>query len=225
MRHLTTRGKIQYLHQGEETGREWFTVTKHLDGRRTFRALCEMDDHDLLRDVTYSVGPQWQPLDCFVRLTIHDELVGSTWFCFDNLGGECEGFTRAEGRFRQRIDLGHRPPSFGAHPIICDMWHLSQFDRDGPSRQTLRGIMLSSAEPDGGSGPSLEATDLTIEYLGKEDIVVPAGEFNADHFAFVLSDPHPANEELWCFGDDLMPLKIKYPIYDSTYELAELEVG
>ncbi len=224
MQHATVRGKILYLREGEETGREWFTVTKHGDGARTFRAMCEMDDHELLRDVTYSVGPEWQPRDCFVRLSIHDQLVGTTWFRFDDNGGECEGFTRAEGRISQRIDLGHRPPSFGAHPIICDIWHLSQFDKAGPKEQTLVNIMMSSNEPDGGSGPMLERRNLTIEYRGQKQLTVPAGTFTADHFAFKLKPPHPAHEELWCMGDDLIPLKIAYPIYNATYELAELEI-
>ena len=224
MQHHTTRGKILYLRHGEEIGREWFTVTRHRDGARTFRAQCEMDDHEVLRDVTYSVDGQWRPLDCFVRLTIHDRFVGSSWFRFDEQGGECEGFTVNEGRFSQRMAVGHRPPSFGAHPIICDIWHLSQFDRAGPARQTSRNIMLSSPQPDGGSGPMLACHDLTMEYFGKTSLTVPAGTFDADHFAFVLGDPHPANEELWCLGEDLIPLKIAYPIYDSTYELAELTV-
>ncbi len=222
MQHQTTRGRIVYLRHGDEIGREWFTVTRHGDGARTFRALCEMDDHEVLRDVTYSVGPAWQPLDCFVRLTIHDKFVGSSWFHFDDRGAACEGFTAQEGRISQRIDVGHRPPSFGAHPIICDIWHLSQFNRAGPAQQMSRNIMLSSPQPDGGSGPMLACHDLTMEYFGKSELTVPAGTFTADHFAFVLGEPHPANEELWCLGEDLIPLKIAYPIYDSTYELAEL---
>lgn len=221
MHHTTTRGKILYLRDGEETGREWFTVTKHRDGSRGFRAMCEMDDHDLLRDVTYNVGPTWEPRDAFVRLTLADQFVGSSWFRFDDAGAECEGYTVNEGRLRQRIDVGHRPPSFGAHPIICDMWHLSQFDKAGPKRQTLKNIMMSSPQPDGGSGPMLACHDLTIEYYGVESVTVPAGTFEADHFAFVLGDPHPANEELWCVGPDIQPIKIAYPIYQSTYELAE----
>ena len=225
MQHKTTRGKILYLHHGEEIGREWFTVTRHGTGARSFRALCEMDDHDLLRDVIYSVGTNWEPLDCFVRLSIRDRFVGSSWFRFDEQGGECEGYTVGEGRVSQRIDVGHRPPSFGAHPIICDMWHLSQFDKTGARLQAMRDIMLSSSEPDGGTGPILTSNDLTIEYFGKEELTVPAGTFNADHFAFVLGPPHPDNEELWCIGEDIIPLKIKYPIYDTTYELVELEEG
>ena len=84
---------------------------------------------------------------------------------------------------------------------------------------------MSSPEPDGGTGPMLSAHELTVEYYGQEDIAVPAGSFKAEHFAFVLGDPHPANEELWFLGDDIVPLKIAYPIYNSTYELAELETG
>ncbi len=224
MQHKTTRGKILYLRDGAEIGREWFTVTKHTGGQRTFRAMCEMDDHDVLRDVTYSVGPNWQPLDCFVRLTIHDQFVGSAWFRFDEFGAECEAFTAAEGRMRQTMTQYGAPQSFGAHPIICDMWHLSQFDKSGPKRQTIN-AMLSSPAPDGGTGPMLARSELTIEYLGQEKITVPAGTFDADRFEFVLGEPHPANEELWCLGEDIIPLKIAYPIYNSTYELCELEMS
>ena len=224
MQHTTTRGKILYLREGDEIGREWFTVTKHTGGRRTVRAMCEMDDHDLLRDVTYSVDADWRPLDCFVRLTIDDKFVGSTWFKFDDGGAECEGYTVAEGRLRQRLSRNARPRSFGAHPIICDFWHLSQFDKAGPKRQTWEAIMSSPA-PDGGTGPMLSAHDLTSEYRGQEEITVPAGTFKTEHFAFLVGDPHPAPEELWYLGDDLIPVKIAYPIYNSTYELAELETG
>jgi hypothetical protein len=222
MQHETMRGKILYLRKGQETGREWFTITRHGDGQRTLRAYCEMDDHELVRDVTYTVGRDWRPLDCFVRLTIHDKFVGSSWFRFADDVVECQGFTAAEGRIDQRYAVSSRPPSFGAHPIVCDMWHLSQFDRSGPRRQTLEGIFLSSPKPDGGSGPMLARKNLTIEYRGKERLAVPAGTFEADRFEFVLGAPHPANESLWCYGTDIVPLKVGYPIYESTYELAEL---
>ena len=222
MRHTMTSGKIPRLKDGKEIGREWFTITRHSHGARTVRAVGELDDRDLLRDVTYSVGPRWEPLDCFVRLTIGDAFVGSSWFHFDDRGAECEGHTVNEGRISQRMDVGHRPPSFGAHPITCDFWHLSQFDRSGPKRQTKRNVMLSSPRPDGGSGPMLSCMDLTIEYYGKERVTVRAGIFDADHFAFLLDKPHPGNEELWCLGPELIPVKIVYPVFGTTNELAEL---
>jgi hypothetical protein len=84
---------------------------------------------------------------------------------------------------------------------------------------------MSSPEPDGGTGPMLSKTSLTVEHYGEKELTVPAGTYKADHWAFLLRRPHTGNEELWTLGDDLIPLKIAYPIYNSTYELAELEIG
>lgn len=225
MQHTTQRGKILYLREGQETGREWFTITKHTTGHRTLRAHCEMDDHELLRDVTYSVGEDWKPRDAFVRLSLHDQFVGSSWFRFGERQVECEGFTVKEGRFSQHFDIATRAPSFGAHPICCDVWHLTQFDRRGPKQQILKGAVMSSPLPDGGSGPMIGIKDLNILYFGPETITVPAGTFTAEHFQFVLSGEHPGNEDVWFLLPDYIPLKIGYPIYNSTYELAELTEG
>ncbi|MCH8112503.1 MAG: hypothetical protein IH905_11210, partial [Proteobacteria bacterium] len=88
---------------------------------------------------------------------------------------------------------------------------------------TSRKVLLSSPEPDGGSGPMFNAMDLTIEYVGKEKVTVPAGTFEADHFRFLLDKVGMEPEELWCVGEDFLPIKIAYPIFNATYELAELE--
>lgn len=223
MKHRTIRGKILYLDNDTgETGREWFTITVQPDGRRTLRAQCEMDDRGLLRDVIYSVDTDWYPLDCFVRLSIEERLTGTGWFRFTDHLAECETFTAAAGRLSQRRELKERTPSFGAHPIVCDIWHLARFDRSKGERiQTSRNVLLSSPEPDGGSGPMFNAMDLTIEYVGREKVTVPAGTFEADHFRFLLGHMEP--EELWCVGEDFLPIKIAYPIFNATYELAELE--
>ena len=45
MQHKTIRGKILYLHDGQETGREWFTITKHGDGSRGFYLLARPSEH------------------------------------------------------------------------------------------------------------------------------------------------------------------------------------
>lgn len=224
MKHRTIRGKILYLdNETRETGREWFTITVQPDGRRTLRAQCEMDDRRLLRDVIYSVDADWYPLDCFVRLSIEERLTGTGWFRFTDRLAECETFTAAAGRLSQRRDLTERTPSFGAHPVVCDIWHLARFDRSKGERiQTSRNVLLSAREPDGGSGPMFSAMDLTIEYVGREEVTVPAGTFEADHFRFLLDNVGMEPEELWCVGEDFLPIKIAYPIFNATYELAEL---
>lgn len=45
MEHTTLRGRLDYIADGVGvTGREWFTLTVHSDGRRTMRALTALDD-------------------------------------------------------------------------------------------------------------------------------------------------------------------------------------
>ena len=83
MKHETYRGKVVYRSDTlGERGREWFTVTKHSDGHRTIRSFVEVLNTGLLRDVTYTVDGNWQPVDAFVRLTENDEFMGSGWFRF-----------------------------------------------------------------------------------------------------------------------------------------------
>ena len=119
MKHRALRGRIAYLHDRDgERGREWFSISVQDDGTRTLRAQCEMDDEDLLRDVTYTVDGSWRPLDAFVRLTRAQRFVGSAWFRFDDQGAECESWTASEGRLSQRVALSQRPRVFAPHPLV-----------------------------------------------------------------------------------------------------------
>jgi hypothetical protein len=128
MPHRTIRGTLAYTSEkperkGQERGRERFTMTIHADGRRTLRALSEIDDPPpVLRDVTLSVGSDWKPTDCFVRLSVGDRFMGSSWFRFSDREVECEGYTAQEGRISQRVILDAPLRVFGTHPIAADAW-------------------------------------------------------------------------------------------------------
>lgn len=224
MEHLTYRGKIIYTgDQVGERGREWFTVTKHRNGDRTMRAMCEIDDSKVLRDVVYTVNERWQPRDAFVRLTVNEDFMGSGWFRFTPDQAECETFMAEGGRVSQKIALAQPVPFFGLHPVAADCWCLGGFDAaSGEKIQLLRGGMMSSQLSNGASGPMLSPFDLKVEYLGQEAVTVPAGTFQTDHFRFVLND-RPA-EELWCCGEDLLFVKIRWDHLATTYELVELEL-
>ena len=85
--------------KGKERGREDFSITVHADGRRTMRAYTEIDDApNVMRDVTLSLGADWKPTDCFVRISVGDQFVGSSWFQFTESEAICEGFTVNAGR-------------------------------------------------------------------------------------------------------------------------------
>ncbi len=223
MKHRTYGGKVRYLgDEVGERGREWFTVTVHDDGQRTVRARCEMDDSQILRDVTYTVDGLWRPVDAFVRLTIADRFAGSGWFRFGDGFAECEALTATAGRVSQRMEYDGRPRSFGPHPVVCDIWHFGAADRSAqaPARQSLADTLVSSVLPNGASGPLLERFDVEIERYEPEEVTVPAGTFACEHWAFVFADDPP--EHVWFTSDDLLLVKIRWDLLSTTYLLDEL---
>ncbi|MSO65805.1 MAG: hypothetical protein EXQ85_08435 [Alphaproteobacteria bacterium] len=224
MQHRTYGGKIRYLGDAPvgERGREWFTVTVHQDGGRTLRSLCEMDDSQVLRDVTYTVDRLWRPVDAFVRLTVRDRFFGSSWFRFGGKTVECEGFTAGEGRFSQSVAVGSWPKSFGPHPVVCDIWHLGAWNWKAGERAQGWPCIMSSPLPNGASGPMIGQSMLRAEYVGEEDVTVPAGTFRCHHFVFPLRESGKPPEHVWYSGDDLLFVKIRWDLLKTTYELVEL---
>ena len=107
--HETVAGKIIYLsekedRQGQERGREYFIINKHADGHRKIVAHCEIDDRPaVMRDITYSLDENWLPLDCFVRISVNDQFMGSGWFNFGEDYAECEANTLLDGRNSQKM--------------------------------------------------------------------------------------------------------------------------
>ena len=126
--HRRIRGKLHYTsdkpgRKGVERGREYFTITVNGDGRRTLRAYTEIDDApNVMRDVTLSLRPDWKPSDAFVRISVGDEFMGSSWFRFTEHEAQCEGYTVAEGRISQRYPTERHIDGFGTHPIQADAW-------------------------------------------------------------------------------------------------------
>ena len=120
-------GKTLYIgDEVGERGREWFDVTVEPDGTRTLRAKCEIDgsvvhNFRVLRDVTFTLDGNCRPLDAFVRITVNDKFMGSSWFRFGEHEVECEGFTVNEGRISQKVPVARWPRSFGSHPVVCDI--------------------------------------------------------------------------------------------------------
>lgn len=207
MTHQTIRGHILYTSRkperlGVERGREYFTIVRHSDGRRTLQAHCEIDDTpNVLRLVTTSVDAAWNPTDAFVRVSLGDRLVGSSWYRFSDRLAECEGFTRTEGRFSQHYDLSSPIMTLGTHPIQADAWTVQNYPLDrGPGKFTLS-LMITSLDHRGATGPVLTPLETDLIFIGRERVSVPAGDFNALHFQF--------GSETWDEGDLL-----RHPPYD-----------
>lgn len=241
--HETIRGRILYTSRkadrdGVERGREYFTITKHRDGRRTMRAHAEIDDApNVLRDATLTLDKDWITRDAFVRLSVGDETMGSSWFRFEDTFAECEGLLSDGGRISERVEYDHPSPLFGTHPIQGDALHVQAVDRsNGPCVQKFSNFLMSSLDHRGATGPSLvtHTNEMIIEYIGEERITVGAGTFDALHFCYGErhskrpgsneTGEHPPYE-MWTTADgDFIMLKSFVGGYMMThYELMELE--
>jgi hypothetical protein len=241
MPHKTIRGTILYTSHkpdryGQERGREYFTILKHEDGRRTLNVHAEIDDApNVLRLVTTSVDADWNPTDAFVRLSVGDAFIGSSWYRFNDRFAECEGFTVKEGRFHQHFDIDRPVATLGAHPIQGDAWHLNGYDLSkGPGRQILPLIMMSSQDHRGATGPTLIPRDLALNFIGEEKVTVAAGTFDALHFKYGVNEDYETEDptkhppyHVWCTADgDYIFLKGQVAGYMKTYyELQSLVIS
>ena len=219
--------------EGEERGREFFTILCNADGSRTMQAHCEIDDPpSVLRLVTTSMNARWEPLDAFVRLIVGDRLFGSTWYRFTAASAECEGLTMHAGRISQRFELPASIHGFGAHPLQNDAWQCARYDvAQGPGTMRLK-VLLSSDDHRGATGPTLVPVETDLHYVGRERIEVAAGTFDALHFRFGQDGGWAEDDDLkhpeyhlWCSADgDYLFLRGWVSGYMKTrYELVRLD--
>ena len=191
MEHETIRGRIAYTSKkpellDQDRGGETFIYTRHVDGRRTLRAHCSIDENSprVLRDSITSVDANWNPLGGFVQITVDEEFVGSAWYRFTDRFADCEGYTVKEGRVSHRIELDEPPAFFGTHPIQADAMLTSSYDLSkGPGEQTVSSFLMCSVHHRGADGPILmQRKNMALAFLGEEKVTVGAGTFNALHF-------------------------------------------
>lgn len=206
----------------KEFGREFFTMSIQKDGLRTMRAVCEFDAEGITRDVTYTVGRDFKPIECYVRVALETKPVGSGWFRFTDDTAEGEAYTASEGRFSQRIKVSERVKAFGSHPICSDILRLAHLKPEGPGQTlVLNNCMNSSPMAHGESGPMLGIRDYTYIYRGIETITVGAGTFTCQRFDW----PVRAGKTLCMWTtDDFMPIRMVFPEGHKTYDLIDLKI-
>ncbi len=242
MEHQTIRGRILYTSKKKEIldkvrGGETFLITQHLDGRRTLRAHCAIDENSprVLRDSITNLDANWQPTNAYVQLTVDEEFVGSSWYRFTDTFAESEGFTVKEGRISQRFEYEKPPAFFGTHPIQADAWITHCYDlTKGVGQQHVPMYLMCSFHHRGADGPVLlERTNgMLLSFLGEEKVTVQAGTFDALHFSigastdddYMGTDIHPPYH-IWVTADgDYVMLKAYVTGYMQTYyELTEYE--
>lgn len=233
MKHKTIRGYIRYTSKkperlDQERGREFFTLTRQSDGVLLMDAHCEIDDEpNVIRDVMHAMHLDGSPIDCSVRLSVGDQFEGTGWFRFDENHAECEMYNRKDGRVSQRIETEKKVPWLQSHPIVGDGLLMKLYDiSKGVGKQMIKNFMLTSPDHRGATGPMLfKMKQMSIEYLGDEEITISAGTFKARHFAVgdtagSLLEEHPPYHVWVTADDDYLFLKAGAAGYMQThYEL------
>jgi hypothetical protein len=238
MQHHIITGKIRYTSKkpelmDQERGREWFTFTRHSDGKRTLRARCEIEEPSptVHRDIIYSLDEHDKPMDCHVRLVVGDTFMGSGWFLFRDGQIECESFGPSIGRLSQTRDTAGDFDGFGTHPIVGDGYLTRCMEvSKGPHKRRIR-CFLPSPDHRGASAPMIAEVHITLEYVGDESVTVAAGTFACRHFRFIDDEgpgmggnQHPAYD-MWVTADaDAIFVRGGVGGYMMTwYELVELQ--
>jgi hypothetical protein len=219
------RGRIAYLDLArQETGSEWFSVSRHPDGSRTARCECHFDDVGLVRDVTLTLGPDWRPIDAYLRINHQGRALGAGWFRFGADEVTCHSID-ADGRPQQHRRAHTGPvPAFGAHPILNDGFWPALFDLSRPHEvQRLAHAITYSKEMIGNERIGIETFDLDLSYHGEEDVTVPAGTFRCRAFSAQLIGLE-APFRLWTWSDDFIIVKETWAQMPASFELAELQV-
>ena len=217
-------GEIAYIHETQGiTGRERWNIAVDRTGVRTVTANCVMNDVGVQRDVMMSVGPDFRPLEAFVRLGLRGEFQGATWFRFTEGLAESEGFTMSEGRISQRLGVDGLPEIFAPHPVQTDGWQTAAYDRLRlHGRARIDNCFNPSPLADGASGPMLSPTWKDMSYDGEDDVTVPAGRFACRRYSIFPRDfPDPLVVHVT--GEDRIMVLCTWATLKSRYELVSLK--
>lgn len=217
-------GRIAYLKQDGDTWQEWgcetFTATVHAKGR-TIRALCEMDEAKLHRDVNWSVDADWVPQDGFVRVTRDNVTVGTSWYKIEGTVAQCEGVTETHGRVSRTV-TADRPIQFlGTHPLTGDSTIAAARDKGNPGVEEPIMSAVNSLAFLGDEGLDVQLLEPLVAYIGPEELTVTAGTFAAEHYTIRWSETVPMITDFWVTEGDYLPLLSL--IEDQRYELMTLD--
>lgn len=209
-----------------ERGREIAHYDFHDDGLISFAASSRSLEPRTLRDVTYTLGPDFRPREAFVRLQVDGAHEGSGWFRFGPTDIESETWNRRTGRASQVAPVALPARAFVAHPVTTDVMLVAAYQRSGPRRQALEGVYTSSADPYGRVGPTLEPARVELDFVGTERISTPAGPVDADRYELYTSpEATQPLETLWTLPGTAVFVRAEARgRFDTVYELTGFAV-
>ena len=212
-------GRIAYrAADGAELGREHFDLSSHAGGH-VMRALCVLDDVDLLRDVTLSMDADWRPLDGYCRLTRAGVNEATLWFRIDDDGVRVDADLHGQRQPSQHVPTEARLAYLGLHPLQGDALIVARRGTDRPGEFVPIETVTNSISPNGDEAVGATRMQIDVAYVGMEEITVTAGRFAARRYALRWRADWPA-ADLWVREDDCLFLLMRWSMIPSWYELA-----
>lgn len=197
-------GRIHYVKDGAIHGREDFAIDVRADGR-TIRSYCEIDDDDLTRDASWTLGTDHAPVEGHVRVVQGGRMTGSAWYRCTADETECESLTATMGRTSQR--LPGRAQYLGLHPLVGDGMIALARGTDEPGTERMIESVTCSYDINGETSLVALPIAIGVTYVGKDTVTVPAGEFEADRYE-LRWQPHWPPAYLWVHGEDALFLRL-----------------
>lgn len=202
---------------------EWenFIVSTNPDGTHTAQSMTRFPGTSLVRHVTQTVNTEFMPMDGHLRLFVGSEFQGV--LVRRVVGDEVTSLLIApDGSPIEQAQLpGGADLVLGYHPTVVEGWKFTQCDRTVEGTQHVR-ILTTSATWNGGQMTHGKEVTLAIEYIGEEEIEVPAGKFVCDHYLW-HTGAIDADIEVWTTGQDRICARVIGHAKGVTYELAEFD--
>lgn len=186
------------------------------------RTLAMTDDSKFVRDVTYTLGEDGRPLRVFEQLQVDGLLVGSGYFSVtgDTLTIMTDGFDT--GHTVQKIKVPERFHIL-THAVMLDGWGYWGFVGDKPGDQ-IKDVYSTSPLWNGITGPLGHMVKSRMTYVGKEQVTVPAGTFEARHFIAGDDKDHSNISHIWVTGEHNILVKYDWPPREMEYLLESLTI-
>ncbi|MDE1150813.1 MAG: hypothetical protein PW843_30045 [Azospirillaceae bacterium] len=218
-------GRIAYRdNAGNEVGRERFELLSHAGGH-SLRALCEMDDIALIRDVTLSMDGAWRPLEGFCRITQDGAIDAATHLIIGPNSASMSGLVRRDDRLAvvNEVMTCPTPPAYlGLHPLQGDALITNCVPDAAPGVFVPVSTITNSHSPDGERNVGLHALAIEVAFMGAETVTVAAGTFQARRYALRWHPDWPP-ADLWVRAEDCVFLLMRWSMIDRWYELATLD--
>ena len=197
---------------GHVNGFENWRLDVHPDGSKSMTATVRYQPRPVMRQVFHRVDAAGNPLDTFASYWIDGSWRGNAWYVME--GDRWSGrILSANGTHTHVVEPKQRF-AMVPHVLAVDSWRARLFDKSRGGKQAVLGYNMDATA----LGPnSLQGKLMhySFEYLGKERLTVPAGDFDTEHYRI------EGVVDLYLFGPDSLVAKFVFEEIDREHVLVE----